>query len=374
MKEYNVYFDASYLVFHQLRVDVLETTFDSETKMVFFITDICLEELYKNILKPLLPKVEVELFLKTIHKISNTLQLPDYRNHIEERSKQRIDAFIKDNQIQIVDTTACLDVEDYKRIIELAQNEKAPFKTKPREFKDAKSLFAILKHSKTTKIKPTLLSEDKDWKDFENENKQNFSAKEFLASEISKAQLLETEQKAVIDLAKCFLSEKPKILKLIEKEVEFTCSDYFLWQNAEEIIEKAVDRDVSFDFPSARVDVAEPIYNFRVEESFINGEIVIAFDFSLSVNFSFNDLETASWDEKRLVFAYPKIGEADFRGKGEWKIPLGSIQNNEFSFLELMDLNPPEIHDVDLIDWGAETDPSFLHSIVSIQELLTTSR
>jgi hypothetical protein len=95
MKEYNVYFDASYLIGKNLKSDVLETTFDSDVKINFFITDICLEELYKNILSPIVPKLEVELFLKTIDKICDTLQLPKHKAEIEERSKQKIDDFIE---------------------------------------------------------------------------------------------------------------------------------------------------------------------------------------------------------------------------------------------------------------------------------------
>jgi hypothetical protein len=41
------------------------------------------------------PKLEVELFLKTIDKICDTLQLPKHKAEIEERSKQKIDDFIE---------------------------------------------------------------------------------------------------------------------------------------------------------------------------------------------------------------------------------------------------------------------------------------
>jgi hypothetical protein len=364
MKEYNVYFDASYLISNNLRSDVLETTFDSDVKMNFFITDICLEELYKNILKPIVPKLEIDLFLNTMTRISNTLQLPNYRAEIEERSKRRIDAFIKSNQIQIIETATFLDVEDYKKIIELAQNGKSPFKTKPREFKDAKSLRAILKHSKTTNIKPTLLSEDPDWKGFEIENRQRFTPNELLASEVSKARLLMAEQRVSIDLLELFLFEEKEIFCYIEKELENTCNEYFLEEHASAIMDLAVDRIVDFRFPSVKLSVGEPIYNFSLDGTILKGEIKIIFDFKLLVSITFNDLNTVTWDEGECVMAYPEIGEAQFEGEGGWKIPLQSISldsipSRNLSLLELMKSTTADITSFSLFAWETQTDYSY---------------
>jgi hypothetical protein len=211
--------------------------------------------------------------------------------------------------------------------------------------------------------KPTLLNDDKDLKDFEIKNKQQFSTKELLDSEISKAKQLMAQ--SVQDIEELFQEEELSISTYIQQTLEeYYSNDFILANNAQAIVDQAVSMEVDFEDPTITLTIGGLIYDFQLVNSMVEGEIKITFDFELLVNISFDDLHTASWDEGACVMAYPEIGKAHFEGKGEWTIPLESIplediQNKDVSLLDLMKSNSANITSFSLFEWETQTDPSF---------------